>query len=86
MPPLRNKPVCRKCGQQHWNMVACADAPARNQTEERNETRRREFIVKRPRDGYREFGDVLDPDTQRMGHTTFALRRQPGERIGSVRS
>lgn len=67
-------------------MVACDKADQRNDQEERNETRRREFIVTRPREGYREFGDVLEPDTQRMGRNTFAIRRQPGERIGSVRS
>lgn len=77
VPPgqLRNKPVCGRCGKQHWNMVKCADADDRNRVEEANERRRAEFIVRRPREGYREFGDQMDPATVRMGRTTFAVKR-----------
>lgn len=32
------KPECRKCGGVHWRFVKCADAPARNEVEERNAT------------------------------------------------
>jgi hypothetical protein len=43
------------------------------------------FVVRRPREGYREFGDALEPETVRMGGTTIARRRNPGERPGSFR-
>lgn len=82
---MADKPVCATCGKQHWAFVDCDQADQRNQLEEANERRRREFIFRRPRAGYREFGDVLAPDTVRMGRTTFAIKREPGQRIGSFK-
>ena len=88
MPPgqLRSKPVCAQCGKQHWAYVKCEDADARNAIEEANQRRKAEFIIRRPREGYLEFGDRLDPDTVRMGRTTFATKREPGQRIGSFKT
>lgn len=82
---MAEKPVCASCGKQHWAFVDCANADDRNQLEEANERRRREFIFRRPREGYREFGDRLDPDTVRIGRTTFGTKREPGQRIGSFK-
>lgn len=84
MPPLRSKPLCKKCSKPHWTFVACDNATAFEQTEQRNEQRRRDFIVKRPREGYIEFGNKIDPNTELMG-STFAIRRAPGERHGGYR-
>lgn len=84
MPPLRSRPICERCGKPHWNFVACGNAVAREQEETRNEERRRAFIVKRPREGYVEWGDRLDPETVLMG-STFAIKRAPGERHGGYR-
>lgn len=42
------------------------------------------FRVLRPRDTA-DLGDVLDPQTVRMGETTFARRRAASERLGSFR-
>jgi predicted nucleic acid-binding Zn-ribbon protein len=35
---MRERPTCRKCGNQHWRFVACEKADARNAIEERNNT------------------------------------------------
>jgi hypothetical protein len=86
VPPIsRNKPVCPRCKKQHWNFVQCDAADDRNRVEESNERRRAEFIVRRPREGYLEFGDRLDPATVRMGRTTMAVKREPGQRIGQFK-
>jgi sulfate adenylyltransferase subunit 1 (EFTu-like GTPase family) len=42
-------------------------------------------VVHRKREGYRDRADLLEPGTVRMGQTTFAKRRQPGERHGALR-
>lgn len=84
MPPLRSKPVCGKCGAGHWNFVPCDQKDEVEQREIRNEQQRRGFIKVRPREGYIEFGNKLDPDTVLMG-STFAIKRAPGERHGGYR-
>lgn len=84
MPPLRSKPLCERCNRPHWNFVACDKADSFEQSEQRNEQRRRNFLEVRPREGYIEFGNKIDPDTELMG-STFAIKRAPGERHGGYR-
>lgn len=75
---MRAVPQCRKCGTHHYNMNPCP-------TGQPVERLQPVFRQLRPREGFREFGDLLDEQTVRMGDTTFALRRQPGERHGGFR-
>lgn len=40
--PIKLKPTCAECGDQHWNFVACDQADDANATEEANTTARAE--------------------------------------------
>jgi hypothetical protein len=89
MPPLRSRPICGRCGKPHWSYVACDQADDRNALEERNEQKRRGFIIRRPREGFREFGDQLG-EFERGGRLNGALilrrrHRGGGEQSGSFR-
>jgi hypothetical protein len=44
------------------------------------------FIARRKREGFLEYGDRLYPETERMGETTFARKREPGLRHGALRA
>lgn len=36
---MAEKPVCSKCGVEHWRFVRCEDAEARNAEDEKNRVR-----------------------------------------------
>lgn len=76
---MRDTPMCRKCGTPHWNMKPCPTVGPVDRPDP-------VFRAVRPRDGFREYGDLLDTETVRMGETTFARRRTPGERHGGLRA
>lgn len=42
------------------------------------------FIARRPREGYTDYADRLDGETVRVGQTTFARKREPGQRHGTL--
>lgn len=69
---MSEPPVCSRCNEAHWRFKPCASGTPL-------------FIHRRPREGFVEFGDRMFPETERVGETTFALKREPDLRHGSLR-
>lgn len=64
-------PVCKRCGQPHYNFKSCAEAGAERPPEQRPAGQR--FL--RPRDGHREFGNRTHT-YQARGQVAFIPRDQ----------
>lgn len=75
---MADAPVCRKCGATHWRFNACSSVSTKPTVPL--------FIKYQPREGFIDRADRIDQATVRMGETTFARRRQPGERHGALRA
>jgi hypothetical protein len=76
---MATPPTCKKCSRPHWGFHPCAP------TAKASVSTVPVQVVHRKREGYRDRADLLEPGTVRMGQTTFAKRRQPGERHGALR-